>query len=119
MSVADNPNCDSSDAESNPPPPAPSVQLKNQGILCKTKCQRPEQDKEPTEKRVREWLQVTVNVILVVVGIIAIWIYYGQLNVMKGQLGEIIRQFPEIQKQAKAATDAVDEAKEPLKIAEL
>ncbi len=67
-------------------------------------------EKEPTEKRVREWIQVSVNVILVIVGVIAVCIYGSQLKVMKGQLGEIVRQYPEIQKQAKAATDAVTQS---------
>jgi len=70
----------------------------------------PQENKEPREKRIREWVQVLVNVVLVIVGIVAICIYYGELQVMKGQLGEIVRQYPEIQKQAKAATDAVNQS---------
>jgi hypothetical protein len=57
-----------------------------------------------------EWLQFSVNALLAIVGIIALCIYHGQLLVMKGQLGEIVRQYPEIKKQAKAATDAVNQA---------
>jgi hypothetical protein len=56
--------------------------LKDQDILCEDEACRAKNDKEPAEKRIREWLQVTVNVILVIVGIVAICIYYGQLNAM-------------------------------------
>jgi hypothetical protein len=66
---------------------------------------------EPTERRIREWSQLAINFVLVVVGIIAICIYHGQLQVMKGQLGEIVKQYPEIAKQAKAATEALNQSR--------
>jgi len=62
----------------------------------------------PNVDRRIEWAQLVVNGVLVVVGIIAVCIYGCELSVMKGQLGEVIRQYPQIQKQAQAATDAVN-----------
>jgi hypothetical protein len=55
---------------------------------------------------------------LVIVGIVALFIYYGQLEVMKVQLGEIVKQYPEIRRQAKAATDAVNQSTEAFRIDE-
>jgi hypothetical protein len=52
--------------------------------------------------------KIILEVGAVAVGIGVALIYYGQLQVMRGQLGEIIRQFPEIQKSAKAARDSAD-----------
>ncbi len=101
MNNAEDSNRAADDAESDLPPPSPIISAN---------------DQEETEKLVRktrtiELLQFCVNLVLAIIGVIAICIYYGQLQVMKGQLGEIIRQYPEIQKQAKAATDAVQQVK--------
>jgi hypothetical protein len=40
-------------------------------------------DKEPAEKRIREWLQFIVNVVLALIGVIAVCIYGGQLSEMR------------------------------------
>ena len=61
-----------------------------------------------------EFAQLAVNAVLAVVGLFALWIYHGQLDVMRGQLGEIIRQYPELQKSAQAAHDAADISKDAL-----
>ena len=60
--------------------------------------------------RTIEWLQFGTNALLAVIGVAALCIYGGQLKVMKGQLEEIIRQYPEIHAQAVAATTAVKQA---------
>jgi len=48
---------------------------------------------------------------LVVVGVVAIYIYGGQLNVMRGQLGELVRQYPELKKAADAAESSLTSQK--------
>lgn len=62
-----------------------------------------------------EFASLFINAALVVVGIYALCIYSGQLQVMRGQLGEIIKQFPEIQKSANAAKSAAETADATLK----
>lgn len=57
-----------------------------------------------------EGFQIGTNLLLAAVGLTALWIYYGQLKVMRGQLGEIIKQYPEIQKSADAAKSAAETA---------
>ena len=54
-----------------------------------------------------EFAQLAVNGALAVIGIFALCIYSGQLKVMQGQLGEIIKQYPELHKSAQAAADSV------------
>jgi hypothetical protein len=90
--------------------PTPVSDSHNQDILPKDNNHRAKKDKEPTEKRVPDWLQFAVNSVLAVVGVIAICIYFGQLQVMKGQLGEIVKQYPEMKKQATAAQDQLTQA---------
>ncbi|MFZ0199381.1 MAG: hypothetical protein WB523_11135 [Candidatus Sulfotelmatobacter sp.] len=46
----------------------------------------------------------------VLVGIYVAYIYHGQLVVMQGQLGEIVKQYPELQKSANAAKSASETA---------
>src|SRR6266851_66566 len=53
--------------------------------------------------------KIVLEVGAVAVGIVVAMIYYGQLEVMRGQLGEIIKQFPEIQKSARATVKAADQ----------
>jgi hypothetical protein len=53
------------------------------------------------------WLEIGA----VAVGIIVASIYYGQLVVMRGQLGEIIKQYPEIKKTADAANTTLVEGR--------
>jgi hypothetical protein len=55
------------------------------------------------EFRIAEKWVIGTNIILAVIGIIALCIYGGQLRVMRGQLQEIIRQYPELQQSAEAA----------------
>jgi len=57
-----------------------------------------------------EFASLFINGALVIVGIYALYIYSGQLKVMRGQLGEIIKQSPELQKSANAAKSAADTA---------
>lgn len=47
----------------------------------------------------------------VAVGLYVAGIYHGQLDVMRGQLGEIIRQYPEIKKTADAANTTLVEGR--------
>lgn len=112
MADAENPDYEDWSPENNPEPPIPVSDPHNQSGLRKARSQHSKKEKEPTERRIREWMQFSVNLILAVVGIIAICIYYGQLQVMKGQLGEIVKQFPEIQKQATAAQGQLTQARE-------
>lgn len=49
-----------------------------------------------------KWI-IGTNVALGIIGVLALCIYHGQLNVMRGQLGEIIKQYLELQKSANAA----------------
>jgi hypothetical protein len=70
-----------------------------------------EADELAREFRTAEKWVIGTNVTLAVVGIIALCIYYGQLKVMQGQLGEIVRQYPEIKKSADAADNAAKAAK--------
>jgi hypothetical protein len=62
-----------------------------------------------------EFAQIGSSLILAIVGIVALSIYEGQLNVMRRQLGEIAKQYPEIQKSANAAKSAADTAADTLK----
>ena len=117
MDDAENTEQAAPDSNSNPPPQAPSVPPNNQSVLREGEGQPPDEEVKETRQLIQsartiEWLQLSVNALLAVVGIVAIFIYFGQLEVMKGQLGEIVRQYPEIQKQAKAATDSVVQAKQ-------
>jgi hypothetical protein len=99
----------------NSPPPAPVMTSNDEAVLDESEAKRAEKEIKGAEELIRgtrviEWLQLSVNALLVVFGIIAIFIYYGQLKVMRGQLGEIVKQYPEIRRQAQASTDAVKQA---------
>jgi len=63
------------------------------------------------EFRIAEKWVIGTNIVLAVIGIVALGIYNGQLRVMRGQLDEIIRQYPELQKSADAAKTSADIAK--------
>ncbi len=67
------------------------------------------------EFRFVEVAQLVVNGVLAVIGVVALCIYHGQLKVMRVQLGEIIRQYPEIKESADAAKSAADTADQTLK----
>jgi hypothetical protein len=79
--------------------------------------QIPEADK--TEQRTQYDQSHTLQILLTVgtwLAFLAAAVYAGiaarQLKVMRGQLGEIIKQYPEIQKSAKAAGDAVTDSEQ-------
>ena len=97
------------------PPPAPQKhEMREQG----KGNANPEQNSATELAREFRWVEgasIISSVVLAVVGIIALCIYYGQLKVMRGQLGEIIKQYPEIQKSAAAAKSAADTADATLK----
>ncbi len=84
----------------NPAPP-PFTEL--QSILPDSEPEKAREAPEPTEKRLREWIQLGVNAFLAFVGCFAVCIYYGQLQVSKRSLAEIEKQLPEMQKQVTAA----------------
>ena len=96
MTDTENPDYEGWNPEENPTPPAPIFQHEKQRVASKSNSHHAGKEKESTERRIREWAQVSINFILVVVGIVAICIYWGQLEVTKGQLSEIVKQFPEI-----------------------
>jgi hypothetical protein len=56
------------------------------------------------------WSQVGLGLI----GIAALWIYHCQLTTMQGQLDQMNKQYPEIQKSAAAAKSAADTAGQTL-----
>ena len=84
----------------------------------KTDDTKNEADELAREFRAAEKWVIGTNTVLAVIGIFALCIYYGQLKVMRGQLGEIIKQFPELQKSANAAKSAGETADSTLKDAE-
>jgi hypothetical protein len=103
------------DNTQNHPSTASPISPNNPAILGTTETDPPTKGETETERllegtRTIEWLQFVVNALLAVIGVIALYIYGGQLKVMKGQLGEIIKQYPEIHTQAEAATTAVKQA---------
>ncbi len=90
-------------------------------ILPEDKAVRPDhpqdppgQDKkEPGKPMTRpiEWVQLIVNISLVVIGVVAVSIYGSQLKVFKEQFGEMQRQTGILNGQAQqAATDSKDAA---------
>src|SRR6266571_1828901 len=104
------------------PPVTPSAPL--QDALPDNGKGKPNEEQKRTEELAREfriaekWV-IGTNIILAIIGIFALWIYSGQLGVMRGQLGEIIRQYPEIKKSADAAKESADAAKAAADVAEL
>jgi hypothetical protein len=65
-----------------------------------------------------ESAQLIISGVLAIVGLIALWVYYGQLRVMRGQLGEIAKQYPELKRSADAAKVAADTAANQLELSE-
>lgn len=108
---ASNPNTQSS---SQPPvptaPAAPTQHEVRDDTNERTQNQNDTARELAREFRWVEFAQLAVNGVLAVIGIVALCIYHGQLEVMRGQLGEIIKQYPEIQKSADAAKSAADTA---------
>src|SRR5713101_10051076 len=76
-------------------PPAPlQGALFDDGKL-KADDTKTEADELAREFRAAEKWVIGTNLTLAIIGIVALCIYYGQLSVMRGQLGEIIKQYPE------------------------
>jgi hypothetical protein len=67
------------------------------------------------EFRVAEKWVIGTNIGLAMIGIFALCIYYSQLTVMRGQLEQIIKQYPELQRSAEAANSAATTADATLK----
>lgn len=81
------------------------------------------EDQQTTAKEMRrefrwfEFASVLINAALAVIGAIALCIYSGQLKVMRGQLGEMVRQYPELKESANSAATAARSAKDSAEIA--
>ena len=58
------------------------------------------------------WLQLGLGVI----GIVALCIYYGQLRTMNLTYGEMVRQYPELQKSADAAKKSAETAENSFQV---
>lgn len=104
------------------PPPPPPIPPNDAAVLGGTEGNPSSDAAAETaelvrETRVIEILQFAVNAILAVIGIVALCIYGGQLRVMKGQLAEIIRQYPQLEKSARASADSATAAKDGVKAA--
>jgi hypothetical protein len=115
MDDTDNPNDAAANTGDNPSPPTP-VKTLNKSVLDKNKAKPTEEYISETKQlinrtRTIEWWQFALTALVDVVGIIAICIYYGQLQVMKGQLGEIVKQFPEIHEQRIATQGQLTQAR--------
>lgn len=100
------------DTDGQPPPPPPVEPTIEQRVMALESKSYAYTTKDDTSKEMKrefrlvEIFTIATNVILAVVGIFALHAYYGQLGAMQGQLDEMSRQFPEIQKSANAAADA-------------
>jgi hypothetical protein len=102
------------------PPPPPPIPPEHQPVLPSAEQNPPDDHINvtvnlPSQTRAMEWLQLGVNALLAVIGILAVYIYGGQLGVMKGQLTaannqltEIQKQYPELKESADAAKNAAD-----------
>lgn len=102
-----NPGAQATEAPKNPdliPEEPPPIKHKKETTNCKP-------DQTPLWKMILE-------IGAVAVGIVVALIYYGQLQVMRGQLEEIIRQYPEIQKSATATRDGADATTRAMKFSE-
>ena len=92
-------------------PPAPLQGASPDDGKRKSDEAKNEADELAREFRAAEKWVIGTNIVLAIVGIFALCIYYGQLRVMRGQLGEIVKQYPELQKSADAAVDSANAAK--------
>lgn len=115
----DNPD---SQPSSQPPvpttPPAPTQHEVRGDANERTQNQNDTARELAREFRWVEFAQLIVNGVLAIIGIVALCIYYGQLEIMRGQLGEIIKQYPELQKSADASKSAADISAKQLKMFE-
>ena len=115
---SDKPTTDPQGQRPRQPPVTPPARL--QGALPydgkrKADDAKSEADELAREFRAAEKWVIGTNITLAVIGIIALCIYHGQLDVMRGQLGEIIRQFPEIQKSANANVKSADQTEKAVR----
>jgi hypothetical protein len=113
MGDAENPGQTSPYADPNPPPNPPIIPSNNQAVLGQAEAQERKEEIQETKQLIKqtttvEWLQLGVNAVLAVIGIIAIFVYIGQLRSMNRNLAEVQKQTPEIQKQAVAAQKQID-----------
>jgi hypothetical protein len=104
----ENPHIDSVDPQGNPDSLAAESPRDSDLVPQVTQCKP---DQTPLWKMVLETFAV-------IVGIVVAGIYYGQLYVMRGQLGEIIKQYPELKKSADAAKEASDTAHDTMVLSE-
>jgi hypothetical protein len=114
----DDPSIDSVDPKSNSDtPPAetprkpdfvPQIPPSIEGNQETTRC-KPDQT---------PWWKMILETAAVFIGIYVAGIYHGQLSVMQGQLGEIIKQYPELHTSAEAAKSAADTAARQLELTE-
>lgn len=110
---SDKPAADPQGQAPRQPPPIPSAPT--QGEIGPDSDNGANNQQETARELAREfrWVegaQLAVNGVLAIVGIIALCIYGGQLGVMHGQLEEIKKQYPQLQKSADAARDGVNQA---------
>jgi hypothetical protein len=115
---SDSPAADPKDQSPPQPPMIPVAPAEREISGNPKKCSDPQQDTAKELAREFRWVefaQLAINGVLAIVGIIALLIYHGQLDVMRGQLGEIVKQYPEIKKSAEANVAASQAATESLK----
>lgn len=79
------------------PPPPPPIPPTNEAILPDAEQRPPDSRVQatvnlPSGTRTIEWLQLGASALLAVVGVVALCIYGGQLDVMKRQFVEMRRQ---------------------------
>jgi len=109
--TGNNPPADTNAQSAPQPPVAPPTPL--QSALPNDSKGNADEEEAETKELAREfriaekWI-IGTNIVLAIIGIFALCINNGQLKVMRGQLGEIIRQYPEIQKSADAAETSAD-----------
>lgn len=92
----------------------------------KEREQQIEKDREPIFEpktsnegtRTVEWLQLAVNGVLAVVGVVAVIIYWNQLNTMSKTLTEVKNQTTQIQIQANAAQSQLTQQQDAFKVTE-
>lgn len=101
------------DASQNPGPNAPPQPAKPKSEITSDANGKPKSDPAVAAELAREfkWFEVfslAINAVLAVVGIVAVWIYGGQLNVMRGTLAEMQRSGQTTTSQMWAAIDNIN-----------
>jgi hypothetical protein len=111
----------SGDDEAQSPPQSSSVSPAQRSTMTNVDGTNPNQTNDSTKQLADEvhwiyhatfWLQVGLGVI----GIVALFIYYGQLRTMNRTYGEMVRQYPELQKSADAAKKSADTAENSFRV---